>query len=227
MKGFPTCQTNEKRALLQTRNTVPTVHSACTSDPIWIFGWSSGGNYAVAYAIAHPNRVRGLALMEPALLAVFPAGSRPPAVSAQIETVVPLFRAGRIHEGIAQFIGTMDPELSSEALDEFAADALSSDHRMYWEAHAMECPLVVSWAPTSSEWARLTQPALVIAGDLSGEWIQELAAKVAELLPCSELATLNGLDHGAPLSAPDIVARRVVEFVDRVAVSEAEDSPTM
>lgn len=110
---------------------IAAVHSTCTSDPSWVFGFSAGGVFAVAYAVAHPKRVRGLVLMEPPLLAVFPEGSRPPGAAAQIETVAPLFRAGRIHEGIAQFVGTMDPELSTEALDEFAADALSGDSRMH------------------------------------------------------------------------------------------------
>lgn len=34
---------------------IAAVHNACTSDPAWIIGHSGGGNYAVAYAVAHPN----------------------------------------------------------------------------------------------------------------------------------------------------------------------------
>jgi len=127
-----------------------------------------------------------------------------------------LLRAGRLCEGIAQFVGILHPELSLEALDERVADALSSDRRMYSEALATDQPSVVSWAPTTSEWAGLTQPTLVIEGNLSWEWIREIAAKVAELLPRGELVTLGGLDHGAPFSAPDIVAQTIVAFIDRV-----------
>jgi pimeloyl-ACP methyl ester carboxylesterase len=196
---------------------IEVVHRTCTSEPAWVFGWSAGGVFALAYAVAHPKRVRGLLLLEPPLLAVFPAGSRPPGADAQIEIVAPLFRAGRIYQGLAEFFRTMHPELSPQAMDERATAALSSDRRQYWEAHAREEPLVACWAPTPAEWARLTQPALVMAGDRTQAFLRATAPQVAELLPCGELATLEGLDHSAPSSAPGVVAQRIIEFIDRVA----------
>lgn len=91
----------------------------------------------------------------------------------------------------------------------------------------MECPLVVSWAPTPMEWTRLAQPALVMEGDRTAEFLRATAAKVAELLPRGELATLKGLDHSAPWEAPDIVAQRTIEFINRVVAAESDNSPTM
>jgi len=134
-----------------------------------------------------------------------------------IETVGPLFRAGRLHEAVAQFRGILHPDLSPEALDERAADILSSDRRAGWESLATEMPSIVSWCPTLAEWARLTQPALVMEGDRTGEVLRAIAAKVAERLPCGELVALEGLDHSAPFSAPDVVAQTMVAFIDRVA----------
>ena len=203
------------------------VHSACTSEPLWVFGWSSGGNYAVAYAVAHPDRVCGLVLMEPALYAVFPTESRPPSVSTMVETVGPLLRAGRIDEGVEQSFRLFMPELSPEAVAEQSASALSSDDRGVVRAFATDQPLVVSWSPTPSGWARLAQPTLVIEGDLSWEWIRETAAKVTELLPNGELTTLKGCRHLAPLEAPNVVAQTTVEFINRIVASESEDSPTV
>ena len=84
--------------------------------------------------------------------------------------------------------------------------------------------MVVSWAPTPAEWARLTQPALVMEGDRTLASLRATAVEVSELLPRGELATLEGLDHGAFWAAPDVVAKRIIEFVDRVAVAESEDS---
>ena len=37
----------------------------------------------------------------------------------------------------------------------------------------------------------------------------------SELLPNGELAILEGHHHGAPLDAPDVVAQKTVEFIDR------------
>ena len=84
--------------------------------------------------------------------------------------------------------------------------------------------MVVSWGPTPEEWARLTQPALVMEGDRTLASLRATAVKVAELLPRGKLTTLTGLDHGAPRAAPEVVAQRIVEFVDGVAVAESEDS---
>ena len=95
------------------------------------------------------------------------------------------------------------------------------------ESVATELPLQAMWSPTPAEWTRLVQPTLVIEGDLSWEWIRDIAAKVTELLPNGELATLEGLDHMAPVDAPDIVAQRTVAFIDRVAAAESKDDSRM
>ena len=59
---------------------------------------------------------------------------------------------------------------------------------------ATEQPLVSSWTPTPAEWARIPQPALVITKGIGpGEVLRSIAARVAELLPRGELATLEGL----------------------------------
>ena len=74
---------------------IAVVHNVCTPDPAWLLSHSSGGNFAIAYAVAHPHRVRGMVLVEPPLFAVFPAESRPPGANAMMEEIVPLLRAGR------------------------------------------------------------------------------------------------------------------------------------
>jgi pimeloyl-ACP methyl ester carboxylesterase len=200
---------------------IAVVHRACTAEPAWVFGHSGGGNWALAYAVAHPDLVRGLVLMEPALHAVFPPGDRPPGVATIVETVSPLFRAGRLPEAIAAFLGVLHPDLSPKELDEQVTGILASNGRAGWESLPTEMPAIVSWCPTPTEWIRITQPALLMKGDRSWEWIQELAARVAELLPRGELWTLEGLDHGAPGRAPDVVAAKIVEFIDRVGAAHS------
>jgi pimeloyl-ACP methyl ester carboxylesterase len=193
---------------------IAVVHSACTPDPLWILSHSSGGNFAVAYAVIHPDRVRGLVLIEPPIFAVFPAENRPPGVAAMMETIVPLLRKGRIDEGVKQFLSIHNPDMSPETL----AGLLLPDRRAPWEAFAWDQLLVVSWAPTPAEWAGLTQPTLLIQADrTAASWYREVGAKMMELLPNAELVTLKGLDHGAIWQAPDVVTQRTVEFIDRVA----------
>jgi pimeloyl-ACP methyl ester carboxylesterase len=56
--------------------------------------------------------------------------------------------------------------------------------------------------------------------DRTDEISHSVATRVAELLPRGELATLEGLGHDAPLRAPDVVAQRIIEFIDRIQARE-------
>jgi len=193
---------------------IAVVHSACTSDPVWVLAHSSGGNFAIAYAVFHPQRVRGMVLVEPPLFAVFPADSRPPGVTAMMEEIVPHLRAGRTEEGVKAFCRIHNPTMTADAV----AAQLSPERRPVWEAFARDQLLVVSWAPTPAEWARLIQPTLIVQADqTAASWYREIGARIMGLLPNAQTTTLQGYDHGAIWSAPDVVAQRTIAFVDRVA----------
>ena len=130
-----------------------------------------------------------------------------------MEEIVPHLRASRIEEGVRAFFRIHNPGTTPDAL----AAQLSPERRPAWEAFAKDQLLVVSWAPTPAQWARLTQPTLVIQADrTAASWYREVGAKIKELLPNGETTTLEGYDHGAIWSAPDIVAQRAVNFIDRV-----------
>jgi pimeloyl-ACP methyl ester carboxylesterase len=148
--------------------------------------------------MAHPDQVRGLVLMEPPLPSAIPAMERTPLHTMQIEGLTPLLRAGQLRETIIEFWGTFFPDQSPEQRRE-VADAALATNRSGWESFAKEHPVVAVWSPTPAEWSRITQPALVLAGGSTVGWFQELAAKVAELLPRGELGMLEGLGHGAPV----------------------------
>ena len=75
---------------------IEAVHNSITSEPVWIFGYSSGGNFALAYAVAHPDRVKGIIMVEPALYAIYP--KKPQEVERMAEAMT-LFKQGRVEEG--------------------------------------------------------------------------------------------------------------------------------
>ena len=141
-----------------------------------------------------------------------------------IETVAPVFRTGPLHEAMSQFSRALNPELSPQAADERATENLSSDWRAGCQSFATEMSLVVTWSLMPGQWAQLTQSALAMTGDCTFEALPEIAARVSERLPNGELAILEGLDHGAPMAVPDVVAQRTIAFIDRVVVAESKDS---
>jgi pimeloyl-ACP methyl ester carboxylesterase len=57
---------------------------------------------------------------------------------------------------------------------------------------------------------------LIQADETAASWYREVAAKMMELLPNTEMVTLKGYDHGAIWVAPDVVAQQAVAFIDRM-----------
>jgi pimeloyl-ACP methyl ester carboxylesterase len=82
---------------------IEAVHNCVTSAPVWIFGHSSGGNYALAYALSCPNRVKGIVMVEPALYGIYPPEMKPPEVE-RMEKSISLVQQGQLEEGWDGFI---------------------------------------------------------------------------------------------------------------------------
>jgi pimeloyl-ACP methyl ester carboxylesterase len=78
---------------------------------------------------------------------------------------------------------------------------------------AAEEQAVVRWEPTPAQWRSLMCPALVLEGDRTVGWLREVAAIVARRLPHGALQTLRGLDHLAPVEAPEVVAATIRAFI--------------
>ena len=81
-----------------------TVHNSVTSAPVWVFGYSSGGNFALAYALSYPDRVKGIILVEPALYAIYPPENKPAEIERMQNEAMPLFQQGRVEKGRDEFV---------------------------------------------------------------------------------------------------------------------------
>ena len=185
------------------------VHRSVTADPVWVFGHSSGGNFALAYAMFHPSRVKGLILMEPALYAIYPPGQKPREVEQMEEIAMPLFEQGQYKRGWAEFgaaiFGSEPSNDDSPPLTERDLD----DSR----AFRYDQPVVITWCPPDADLAHLTAPVLIIEGDRSPEVLRGICRLLDGRLGNSRLITLEGADHGAPRQAPEAVADALVDFV--------------
>ena len=183
------------------------VHNSATSAPVWVFGYSSGGNFALAYAVAHPDRVKGLILVEPALYAIYP---RKPQEVARMQEAMPLFKQGQIEEGWNVFQdaifgrgpGTRWPPLPRTEADLEMMRSFGYDQ-----------PVVITWCPSEAELNQVTQPVLIIKGDRTPSVPRNISDLLDGQLSNSKLIILEGQDHGMPFAAPKLVAEELTTFI--------------
>jgi pimeloyl-ACP methyl ester carboxylesterase len=188
---------------------IEAVHNSVTSAPVWIFGWSSGGNFALAYALSCPDRVNGIILVEPALYAIYPPEKKPPEVERMQNEAMPLFQQGQVKKGWDEFI---------EAI--FGARQKPSDHPPLTEedleimrSFGYDQPVVITWCPSEAELHQVTQRVLIIEGDKSPSILRNICHLLGSQLINSKLVTLEGQDHNMPNAAPKLVAEKLTAFI--------------
>lgn len=188
---------------------IEAVHNSATSEPVWIFGWSSGGNFALAYALSCPDRVKGIILVEPALYAIYPPEKKPPEVERMQNEAMPLFQQGLVEKGWDEFIEVI-----------FGTRQKSSDRPPRTEedleimrSFGYDQPVVITWCPSEAELHQVTQPVLIIEGDQSPSILRNICHLLGSQLINSKLVTLEGQDHGVPNAAPKLVAEELTAFM--------------
>ena len=177
-------------------------------DPVWIMGWSSGANFSLAYALAHPAQVRGLILIEPALYAIYAPDEKPSEIDRMAEAV-DLIHHGEIEQGWDGFIEVIfgyrrnpkeEPPRTDEELDQM-------------RSFGYDQPVVISWCPSVEELRGLTTPVLVIEGDQSPALLRDISHRLHARLPNSTVVTLEGENHMMPIRSPSVVAEQISAFV--------------
>lgn len=163
-----------------------------------LVGWSNGGRIALDFAIAEPERVLTLTLVEPAAYWL---------VADEDES------ARSFHEYLVRLAGR---DLTDKDLREFLVraglgseetDFTSLPHWNFWSS----CRQALSWGGermTSSAAAgiegfeRLEIPTLVIRGRSSSSWLRGVAEHLAQKMPAAELIELDG-GHACLLEQPE------------------------
>jgi pimeloyl-ACP methyl ester carboxylesterase len=203
----------------QQASAIEAVHHAVTSEAAWVFGHSSGCNFALAFALACPDSVKGLILMEPALYAIYPPEQKPPEVERMENDAMPLFQQGQVEKGWDQFIEAIFGPRQRPSDQPPRTEADLDRYRSF----GYDQPVVITWCPSEAELHQTTLPVLIIEGDRSPSVLRDICHRLDGQLGNSRLITLKGLDHGAPWSAPDVLAQTTTEFIDRISASESQD----
>ncbi len=187
---------------------------AAASQGLLLVGHSYGAAVALKATLAHPGRVRALALYEPTLFGLLDAESPPPnaadgirRAAADAEAAValgdPVAAAGHFIDywmGDGAWAGT--PE-SRRGLIVAAIANVGGWRRALFSEPA-----------TLADWARIDLPVLLMTGSESPASSLGVARLLAQTLPRVQVVAFDGLGHMGPVTHPDTVNEAVARFLD-------------
>jgi pimeloyl-ACP methyl ester carboxylesterase len=187
--------------------------SAC---PSVLVGHSFGGVVALATAIARPELVTRLVLIEPVAFTFLDGathGSSWQRVIAFCDHIGALVQRGRHGEAAETFFDFWELGGLWHAL----GDKRKKVIELAMPKVAAECALVHAPVFTAADIAHhLSTPTLVLRGSASPRLARDVCALVADASPCCTLADLPGADHMSPMLRPQEVLAAIREFCARV-----------
>lgn len=192
-----------------------------------LVGHSFGGVVALATAIARPELVAGLVLIEPVAFTLLDSTEhrasrqRLLAFCNRIDELVELGRIlGNMRDAAEAFFGFWELTGVWHAL----GDKRKKMIELAMPKVAAECALVHAPPFTASDISRrLTVPTLVLRGSESPRLAREVCAAVAGASPCCTLAELPGANHMSPMLRPQEVLAAIRDFSARAA----DHAPTL
>ena len=179
-----------------------------------LVGHSYGGAVALVAATMLPERIHVRALYEPTLFALVEAESPPPNDVDGIRNAVASAVAA---------LGAGDPAAAARFFIDFWMGPSSFDRmpERNREVIAQAIAQVAGWKralleePTPlSACAALQCPVLLLTGSASPLSSRAVARKLASSLPNVEAVELEGLGHMAPVTHPERVNARIVQFLE-------------
>lgn len=189
-----------------------------------VAAWSSGGRIALEIAGNHPERVAGLILVcagygQPLTrLLHLEAGPLLPRVAGlakpfagSLQSLFGRFVARPEIAGLVRQSGFVGASADTSALVELLQDLARCDARTLLAAYE-----AVSGAPAPGSLARISLPALVIAGDRDRFSTLAMMRDVAAKLPAARLEVYEGATHFLPIESPARLAADIRTFCAQV-----------
>ncbi|MBI4371594.1 MAG: alpha/beta hydrolase [Elusimicrobia bacterium] len=170
-------------------------------------GHSLGGRLVLAYAAAHPERLRGVAAVDFIPELRKDRSSRFARARGRLQPV---------YESEERLLGRfrLEPEgtlLGAAALRELGRSAVRRGETGWTWKFDWRC-LGTSFPPVWPILPSLRVPALVARGELSVVMNREELARVAAALPGARAVEIPGAHHHVPLDAPRALAAAIAEF---------------
>jgi pimeloyl-ACP methyl ester carboxylesterase len=193
-------QADDGAALLEHLGTGPAV----------VYGSSNGAIFALELAIAHPERVRGLILHEPPLIAVL--ADPGPVAAAISELLEPAFAAGGPDAALETFLRFAFGDATVAGLYPAEHQRLLANGEV---AMTIELPATQGYVPDCAALAQLGLPSEILVGtDQQVPFFREAAEWLAGGLGTT-VTTVPGA-HGPQFDHPRDLAAHIAQFASGV-----------
>jgi pimeloyl-ACP methyl ester carboxylesterase len=180
--------------------------------PAHIAGHSYGGATALQLAVDHPDVVRSLALLEPALLAVPSTEALLPELMALGERYAISDAAGAVGQFLELISGRSNWREVLDARLPGAFDQAVKDARTLFE---IEMPALQEWAFGADEAARIDKPVLSVLGAESLPVFGEGRGLLQSWFPRVEVYDLPGASHFLQMENSAALAGALGDFFAR------------
>jgi len=176
----------------------------------WV-GHSSSCCIGLQMALDDPTLVASLILFEPAK----PWGPvRAANASSYVGPALEAAARGDIAKAFDVFMrGVGGDDYRKPLTEGLGDDGVADAERESAYFFADELPAVGAWSFGSAEAERINAPALLVNGSDTRPWFPDNIAVLAEMLPNARTVTLQGTDHLAPLTHPNLLADVIAEQV--------------
>lgn len=186
-------------------------------DRAHVIGHSYGALVALQMALDEPDRIAGLALLEPAVRGI----SRSKEVAAALEPVVAAYREGDRVRAMDLFLRHVGGEGYRDALDAALPEAFEEAADQADVFFQAEMPAVAGWNFGPEQAAAVRQPILNVVGANTVPRFVETASLVQSWFPEAERLQVPDASHLLMVQNPDAVASGLTEFISRHPVRAA------
>ena len=175
-----------------------------------VVGHSYGAVIAMQLALDAADRVRSLALLDPALLNV-------PSGAGMMEAIAPAgaaYASGDVAAAVDLFltiVGGEDWRAETEAVLPGAPEQAERDGATFFE---VELPALGEWAFDVEGAQRINQPVLSVLGSESGPFFEEGQQQLSAWLPQTQKVVAPGVNHNMLIQDAALVARELAEFLE-------------
>ncbi|MDH3235731.1 MAG: alpha/beta hydrolase [Alphaproteobacteria bacterium] len=177
-----------------------------------LVGYSYGGAVALSMALARPDRVASLTLIEPVAFSLLRGPGSGDAL-AEIEAASSAFNAtlrlGDVERAVGQFVDYWSGAGAWKALPE----ALRDEARRVAAKITLDYEATLSDPTRIEDCARLHVPTLVMVGGKGPEPTRRIATLVAGALPNSRYEVVAEADHKLPFTHAALLKQTVRRFL--------------